>query len=83
LAVSPDHFDSLSVSDFPLRHGAVLAVDERENRVRQLCPCALVDTGQITFKYADVRAMRRWAGRISLSECLDVATGYSSQQQEF
>ena len=41
----PYHFDNLGVCDFPQRHGAVLAVDEQENRVGKPCPCAVVNVG--------------------------------------
>jgi hypothetical protein len=34
----------------------------------------------VTFKYATVRAMRRWAESIPFSECLHLVTGDSSEQ---
>src|ERR1700733_13853607 len=40
-------------------------------------------SGQAILKYTRVRAMRRWAGGISLSECLEPATDRSSKQQQF
>jgi hypothetical protein len=46
LRVPPHHLDHLHVRDLPpLRHGEVLSIHEREDRVRQLCPRALVGVG--------------------------------------
>jgi hypothetical protein len=45
LALSPHHFHNLSVSDLPLRRGAVLVGDEREDRARKFRPFPLVNIG--------------------------------------